>query len=76
MATLAALSLAASGCDRGVDLLPDVIGHAAGRLDPFWLSVLSRPYGQLAIGVRSSEKNCLMSSEKSFSLKSTLALLL
>jgi len=35
MATSATASLAVSGCDRGVDLLPDAIGHAAGRLDLF-----------------------------------------
>jgi len=35
MVTLAEVSLAVSGCGRGVDLLPDMIGHAAGRLDPF-----------------------------------------
>jgi len=35
MATSAATSLVASGCGRGVDLLPDVIVLAAGRLDPF-----------------------------------------
>jgi len=35
MVTSAVAFLAVSGCGRGVDLLPDVIGHAAGRLDPF-----------------------------------------
>jgi len=65
-ATLAVLSLAASGCDHGIDLLPVEIVRGAGRLDLFELSVLSLPYGQLVSDVRSSEKNWLTSSEKSF----------
>jgi len=34
-ATLAALSSAASGCGSGVDLLPDEIVRATGRLELF-----------------------------------------
>jgi len=34
-ATLAVLSLAASGCDHGVDLLPVEIVRGAGRLGLF-----------------------------------------
>jgi len=35
MMTSAVVSLVVSGCGRGVDLLPDEIGHATGRLDLF-----------------------------------------